>query len=270
MVITRNNTDIDKTLFILLINLVKITNYFYFLPSHNPNLPNFNNNEKLMPVQKLPDDWNELLKLEFEKPYYSKLISLVSEAYQSTNVFPPAANLFNALCLCHFNELKVVIIGQDPYHNAGQAHGLCFSVNHGVKIPPSLRNIFKELSSDIEGFTIPDSGNLEAWARQGVLLLNSVLTVKEASPGSHKRLGWENFTDAIIKAINDNKEHIVFLLWGNYAITKKHLINAQKHLVLTSAHPSPLAGGAFSGNRHFSKTNDYLKQHGKQPIDWRL
>jgi uracil-DNA glycosylase len=221
-------------------------------------------------MQNLPDDWNDLLKAEFGKPYYSKLISLVTGAYQSTNVYPPASDLFNALCLCPLDKLKVVIIGQDPYHGVGQAHGLCFSVNHGEKIPPSLRNIFKELSSDIHGFRTPSSGNLEAWARQGVLLLNAILTVQEATPGSHKHFGWEIFTDAIIKAINDNKTHIVFLLWGNYAMTKKPLINDHDHLVLSSAHPSPLAGGAFFGNKHFSKTNAYLKKHGKDPIDWQL
>jgi uracil-DNA glycosylase len=178
--------------------------------------------------------------------------------------------LFNALQLCPLSSLKVVIIGQDPYHGAGQANGLSFSVNDGIKVPPSLQNIFKELKTDIPGFEIPTSGNLEAWAKQGILMLNAVLTVQAGLPGSHKKYGWQNFTDAIIKLISDKKQHVVFLLWGNYAITKSELIDSNKHLVLTAAHPSPLARGAFFGSKHFSKTNNYLTANGLTPVNWKL
>jgi uracil-DNA glycosylase len=185
-------------------------------------------------------------------------------------VYPPSGLVFNALNLCPFDTIKVVIMGQDPYHGAGQAHGLCFSVNDGVKQPPSLRNIFKELQADIEGFSPPESGNLQAWALQGVLLLNSVLTVAASSPGSHRSFGWEKFTDAVINAVSSRKDHAVFMLWGAYAISKEPLIDQQKHLVLKAAHPSPLAGGAFFGCRHFSKANSYLVEHGVAPINWKL
>jgi uracil-DNA glycosylase len=223
-----------------------------------------------MPLKYLNDDWNNLLKDEFEKPYFLKLAESVNQAYKTSVVFPPARLVFNALSLCPFEAVKVVLIGQDPYHGAGQANGLSFSVNDGIRKPPSLQNIFKELQSDIPGFQIPESGNLEAWARQGVLLLNAVLTVQEALPGSHKSFGWENFTDAVIRCISQEKQHVVFLLWGNYAISKSPLIDAQKHLVLTAAHPSPLARGAFFGSKHFSKTNAYLSDKGVSPINWTL
>ena len=223
-----------------------------------------------MPIKTLDHQWNELLKDEFEKPYYSKLTESVNHAYKTSVVYPPAKLVFNALALCPFDKIKVVIIGQDPYHGYGQANGLSFSVNDGIRKPPSLQNIFKELQTDIPGFQIPESGNLEAWAKQGVLMLNAVLTVQEALPGSHKAFNWEMFTDAIIKLISDKKEQVVFLLWGNYAITKSALIDGNKHLVLTAAHPSPLARGAFFGSKHFSKTNTYLASKGLETINWSL
>lgn len=223
-----------------------------------------------MPIKNLNPEWNELLKDEFEKPYYSKLSKSVNEAFKTSTVYPPAKLVFNALQLCPFDKIKVVIIGQDPYHGYGQANGLSFSVNDGIRKPPSLQNIFKELQTDIPGFEIPESGNLESWAKQGVLMLNAVLTVKEGEPGSHKAFGWELFTDAIIKLVSDKKKHVVFLLWGNYAITKSELIDKNKHLILTAAHPSPLARGAFFGSKHFSKTNNYLEEKGLKPINWNL
>jgi uracil-DNA glycosylase len=223
-----------------------------------------------MAIKTLNQEWNELLKDEFTKPYYSKLSESVNQAYKTSVIFPPAKLVFNALLLCPFNAIKVVIIGQDPYHGYGQANGLSFSVNDGIRQPPSLQNIFKELQTDIPGFEIPMSGNLEAWAKQGVLMLNAVLTVQEGLPGSHKNFGWEFFTDAIIKLISDQKKHVVFLLWGNYAISKTSLIDASKHLILTAAHPSPLARGAFFGSKHFSKTNTYLIEKGLSLIDWKL
>jgi uracil-DNA glycosylase len=221
------------------------------------------------PVDKLPE-WNELLKPEYDKDYYKKLSALVDKAYLNHEVFPSKNLILNAIHLCTFNDLKVVLIGQDPYHNYGQACGLSFSVNNGVPIPPSLKNIFKELLNDIPGYQIPASGNLEPWARQGVLLLNSVLTVQANLPGSHKNFGWQQFTDRLISLVNEHKEHVVFLLWGNYAMSKASLINSEKHLVLTAAHPSPLARGAFFGCRHFSKTNAYLARHQVSPIVWNL
>ncbi len=223
-----------------------------------------------MSIKSLTKDWNDLLQHEFEKDYFIKLSESVNQAYKTSVVYPPAKLVFNALLLCPFDAIKVVIIGQDPYHGAGQANGLSFSVNDGIRKPPSLQNIFKELQTDIPGFTIPESGNLEAWARQGVLMLNAVLTVQESLPGSHKAFGWENFTDALIKLISDKKENVVFLLWGNYAISKSPLIDAHKHLVLTAAHPSPLARGAFFGSKHFSKTNKYLSEKGLSVINWNL
>ncbi len=215
-------------------------------------------------------EWNQLLKPEYEKEYFKKLSGLVEDAYRHHEVFPPKPLILNAIRLCAFNALKVVIIGQDPYHNYGQANGLSFSVNDGVAQPPSLKNIFKELESDVPGFKTPQSGNLEAWAKQGVLMLNSVLTVQANLPGSHKNFGWQQFTDAMIRLVSDLKEHVVFLLWGTYAISKAELIDKNKHLILTAAHPSPLARGAFFGSKHFSKTNAYLTEHGQEPIAWNL
>lgn len=223
-----------------------------------------------MSIKSLSAEWNELLKDEFEKPYYKQLTQQVNEAYKSQSVFPPAKQVFNAMVLCPFDQVKVVILGQDPYHGYGQANGLSFSVNDGIKQPPSQQNIFKELKTDIPGFETPVSGNLESWAKQGVLMLNAILTVQEGLPGSHKNFGWEKFTDALIKLVSDHKEHVVFMLWGNFAISKAALIDASKHLVLTAAHPSPLARGAFFGSKHFSKANDYLAQHYLKPIDWKL
>ena len=218
----------------------------------------------------MPPDWNAVLKNELDAPYFSALCSEIKKSYGTETVFPPAHQVFRAFQLCPFSNLKVVIIGQDPYHAAGQADGLCFSVNEGVRLPPSLRNIFKELESDVPGFVMPAAGDLRAWARQGVLLLNAVLTVKEASAGSHRALGWEKFTDAVINIISERKQAVVFLLWGNYAMAKRPLINADKHFVLTAAHPSPLARGAFAGCRHFSKTNAWLRAKGLSPIVWPL
>ncbi len=223
-----------------------------------------------MSIKSLSPEWNDLLKAEFEKPYYKDLTTQVNNAYKSHTIYPAANLVFHALQLCPFSDIKVVIIGQDPYHGPGQAHGLSFSVPDGIRVPPSLQNIFKELKTDIPGFELPTSGNLEAWAKQGVLLLNAVLTVQAGLAGSHKNFGWQHFTDALIKLISDKKEHVVFLLWGAYAIAKSELIDKHKHLVLTAAHPSPLARGAFFGSKHFSKTNDYLMKHHLQSINWKL
>jgi uracil-DNA glycosylase len=223
-----------------------------------------------MSIKSLSPQWNELLKDEFSKPYFENLSNRVNQAYKTATVYPPAKLVFNAFNLCPFDEIKVVLIGQDPYHGPGQAHGLCFSVNDGIRQPPSLQNIFKELETDIPGFRAPQSGNLERWAQQGVLMLNAVLTVEAGQPGSHKPFGWESFTDAVIKLISDKKEHVVFLLWGNYAFGKEPLIDTSKHLVLKAAHPSPLARGAFFGSKHFSQTNKYLESKQVKPIDWTL
>lgn len=217
------------------------------------------------------NDWDEILKDEWEKPYYLKLREFLKEEYKNHNIYPKAENIFNALKYTSFEDTKVVIIGQDPYHGAGQAHGLCFSVLPGVKLPPSLKNIFKELETDIDGFVSPQSGELTAWAKQGVLMLNNVLTVREASPNSHKGLGWENVTDRIISELNKKQTPVVFLLWGNNAITKARIITNPLHTKLTSVHPSPLSAyGGFFGCKHFSKTNEILVSAGLKPIDWRF
>lgn len=213
--------------------------------------------------------WREALSDEFEKPYFVTLTTTVSALYRGDEpVFPPQQFLFNAFTLCPFDSVNVVILGQDPYHGAGQAHGLCFSVQDGVRTPPSLHNIFKELQSDL-GIPLRTSGNLTDWAQQGVLLLNTTLTVKDGLPNSHQGLGWETFTDAVIKKISDEKEHLVFLLWGAHAQKKGALIDREKHLVLEAPHPSPLsAHRGFFGCTHFSKTNEYLMKQGKKPIVW--
>lgn len=219
--------------------------------------------------------WKQRLNSEFDKDYFVKLTEFVKEEYKQYIVYPSGALIFNAFNLCPFNEVKVVIIGQDPYHNPGEAHGLCFSVNDGISFPPSLRNIFKEIQEDL-GKPIPTSGDLTRWAKQGVLLLNATLTVrgeladgKANKAGSHQGKGWEEFTDAAIRALADERENIVFILWGAYAQRKGAFIDRKKHLVLTSAHPSPLsAHRGFFGNHHFTITNDYLKQQGKSTIDW--
>lgn len=211
--------------------------------------------------------WQEQLAPEFAKPYFQKLVTFLDQEITTQTIYPPLHSIFNAFEQCHFEEVKVVILGQDPYHGAGQANGLCFSVNDGVKIPPSLRNIFKEIQLDL-GKEIPKSGNLERWARQGVLLLNAILTVRAGQPTSHRNHGWEQFTDMVIRLISAEQERVIFLLWGNYAQQKGQIIDNTKHYLLKSAHPSPLSARYFFGNNHFSKTNQYLQQHGKIPIDW--
>ncbi len=220
---------------------------------------------------KIEDSWKSVLTEEFEKLYFGKLTEFVHNEYRTHTVFPPAKLIFNAFDQCPFDQLKVVILGQDPYHGPGQAHGahgLCFSVNEGVDFPPSLRNIFKELNGDVNK-PIPTSGSLIDWAKQGVLLLNATLTVRAHQAGSHQKKGWEEFTDAVIHRINEEKEHVVFILWGSYAIRKGEFIDRNKHLVLTSVHPSPLsASRGFFGNKHFSKTNDFLVAHQQKPIIW--
>ena len=212
--------------------------------------------------------WKHKLQSEFEKSYFKTLTTFIRDEYSNQQIYPPAKLIFNAFDKCPFNEVKVVIIGQDPYHNSGQANGLCFSVNDGVRIPPSLLNIYKEIKEDL-GKTIPNSGNLERWSQQGVLLLNATLTVRANNAGSHQGKGWEQFTDAVIDILSEECTNIVFMLWGNYAQQKGKNINAKEHLVLESPHPSPLsAHRGFLGNKHFSRTNEYLIQHGKKPIDW--
>jgi uracil-DNA glycosylase len=217
----------------------------------------------------LHHSWHNRLKDEFEKPYINELKAFLKKERSEKTIFPQPLEVFNAFNLTPFENLKVIILGQDPYHGPNQAHGLSFSVNYGVKTPPSLANIYKELKTDI-GFSIPNHGNLTSWATQGVLLLNATLTVRAGEPGSHQKKGWETFTDSVIKLISNEKEHCVFLLWGNFAKNKINLIDLEKHLVLTAAHPSPLAGGAFFGSRHFSKTNDYLISNKLAPIKWAL
>jgi len=217
---------------------------------------------------KIAPEWKVYLKQEFDKPYFNALAAFVKEEYQTQTVYPPGKEIFNAFNYCDFEDVRVVIIGQDPYHGPGQANGLCFSVRENVKMPPSLVNIFKEIRQDL-GKPIPPNGDLSRWAKQGVLLLNATLTVRASAPGSHQNKGWEAFTDAVIKEISDRKQHVVFLLWGAYAQKKGEIIDRSKHLVLMSAHPSPFsADRGFFGNKHFSKTNEYLKSKGLQEIDW--
>lgn len=217
---------------------------------------------------KIEEGWKEVLSIEFDEPYFGQLTDFVRHEFKTHQIFPPSGELFNAFDLCHFSKVKVVIIGQDPYHGPGQAHGLCFSVRSGVKFPPSLRNIFKEINADL-GTAVPQSGDLTRWATQGVLLLNATLTVRAHQAGSHQGKGWERFTDASIKAISEQKEKVVFLLWGAYAQRKGQVIDKSKHLVLESVHPSPLsASRGFFGNHHFSRTNKYLVENGKSPIEW--
>lgn len=216
----------------------------------------------------IEESWKQALAPEFEKDYFVRLTDFVRREYQTTTVYPPGKLIFNAFNLCPYNKVKVVIIGQDPYHGPGQAHGLCFSVNDGIPFPPSLQNIFKEIQNDL-GTPIPATGNLTRWAEQGVLMLNATLTVRARQAGSHQRQGWEEFTDAAIRALAENREHLVFILWGAYAQKKGAFIDRNKHLVLTSVHPSPLSAyNGFFGNKHFSLTNEYLKAHGETPINW--
>ncbi len=213
--------------------------------------------------------WKAVLKEEFSAPYFAKLKEFLVEEKKQFTVYPAGNKIFAAFDQTPFDKLKAVIIGQDPYHGPGQANGLSFSVNDEVKKPPSLVNIFKEIQTDL-GIPIPLSGNLEPWANQGILLLNASLTVRANHPGSHQKKGWEQFTDAVIRKVSDEKKGIVFLLWGKYAETKEILINKDKHFVLKAAHPSPLAGGKFFGCKHFSKTNKLLEHNLIQPIDWRI
>lgn len=218
---------------------------------------------------KIESGWQAILNQEFEKPYFKKLMAFVKSEYTATDCFPPQNRIFSAFNLTPFSNVKVVIIGQDPYHGEEQAHGLCFSVPNKISTPPSLKNIFKEIKEDI-GSPIPTSGNLERWAKQGVLLLNATLTVRAHQAGSHQRKGWEQFTDTVIEKLSAEKDGLVFMLWGGPAKKKGAKIDADKHLVLCSGHPSPLAAnrGYWFGNKHFSKTNEYLEIKGKKPIVW--
>lgn len=216
----------------------------------------------------IEESWKKILAPEFEKDYFIKLTDFVRQEYHTTTVYPPGRLIFNAFNLCPYNKVKVVIIGQDPYHGPGQAHGLCFSVNDGVPFPPSLQNIFKEIHDDL-GIPMPATGNLTRWAEQGVLLLNATLTVRAHQAGSHQHKGWEEFTDAAIRALAEQREHLVFILWGSYAQKKGAFIDRNKHLVLASVHPSPLSAyNGFFGNKHFSRANAYLTEHGETPINW--
>lgn len=217
---------------------------------------------------KIEPTWKRKLESEFEKNYFSDLVAFVRNEYATAQIFPPGGKIFAAFDATPFDDVKVVILGQDPYHDVNQANGLCFSVNEGVPFPPSLLNIFKEIKDDI-GTEIPASGDLSRWAKQGVLLLNATLTVRAHLAGSHQGRGWEQFTDAVIARLATEREHLVFLLWGSYAIKKGAFIDRGRHLVLTSPHPSPLsAHRGFFGNRHFSRANAYLIEHGKEPIVW--
>ena len=217
---------------------------------------------------KIEQSWKEQLALEFDKEYFKSLTDFVRQEYQSTTVYPPGSYIFNAFEHCPFDKVKVVILGQDPYHEPGQAHGLSFSVQDGIPYPPSLVNIFKELESDL-GKPMPSSGNLLRWADQGVLLLNATLTVRAHLAGSHQNRGWETFTDAVIHKLADNRSHLVYILWGSYAQKKGAFIDTSHNLVIKSAHPSPLAAyRGFLGSKPFSKANDYLIATGQEPIDW--
>ncbi len=220
---------------------------------------------------KIESSWKEVLKDEFNKPYFQQIaLHIKTEKSQGKTIYPPGSLIFNAFNTTPFDKVKVVILGQDPYHGPGQAHGLCFSVQNGVPPPPSLVNIFKELQDDV-GVPVPDHGNLTHWAEQGVFLLNASLTVRAGEPMSHSKIGWAQFTDEVIKKISAGKEHVVFILWGKFAQEKKLLINETKHCILRSAHPSPLSAHAgFFGCKHFSKANEYLMSKGIDPIDWKL
>ena len=214
--------------------------------------------------------WDTVLDSEYHKEYFANIVKFVNKVYKEKTIFPPKARILSALDITDYNDVKVVILGQDPYHGIGEANGLAFSVNDGVKIPPSLKNIYKELHDDL-GIEIPNTGNLETWAKEGVLLLNSVLTVEKDKPASHKNIGWETFTDSIIKKLNERDKPIVFILWGNFAKSKKELITNPKHLVLTSSHPSPFSVNyGFFGSKPFSKTNEFLRKNGIKEIDWTI
>ncbi len=216
----------------------------------------------------IESSWKNILKDEFEKEYFIRLTNIIKDEKNSgVTIYPKGANIFNAFNSTPFEKVKVVIIGQDPYHGYGQAHGLSFSVPDGTSLPPSLQNIFKEIESDL-GISIPKSGNLQRWADQGVLLLNAVLTVRALQAASHSKIGWTEFTDTVIRHISSKRSGVVFMLWGNFARSKKELIDSGKHFILEAAHPSPLARGAFFGCRHFSAANNYLISLGKEPINW--
>ncbi|MCB9304826.1 MAG: uracil-DNA glycosylase [Lewinellaceae bacterium] len=218
----------------------------------------------------IEESWKEALKKEFEQPYFQALVTFLrNEKKNGKTIYPPGPLIFNAFNTTPFDEVKVVILGQDPYHNPGEAMGLSFSVPKGVRIPPSLLNIYKELKEDL-GVPIPNHGDLTQWAEQGVFLLNAMLTVERNKPRSHQKAGWQAFTDAVIRHLSDQREGLVFMLWGGFARQKNQLIDGSRHLVLEAAHPSPLAGGAFFGSRHFSKANAYLEKQGKEPVDWKL
>lgn len=217
---------------------------------------------------KIENSWKKVLQAEFDKPYFEELVNRVKAEYKTKTIFPKGSLIFNAFNLCPFDKVKVVILGQDPYHEIGQAHGLAFSVPKGIALPPSLQNIYKEIESDLN-IKIERNGDLTRWAKQGVLLLNSTLTVEQHRAASHQNFGWEIFTDNVINILSKEKEHLVFILWGSFAIKKSRLIDKTKHLVLTSVHPSPLSAyRGFFGNRHFSKTNSYLSANNMEPINW--
>ncbi len=217
---------------------------------------------------KIEASWKAVLQAEFSQPYFQSLATFLrQEKEQGKTIYPPGSLIFNAFNITPFHQVKVVILGQDPYHNPGEAMGLSFSVPQGVKIPPSLQNIYKELQEDL-GTPIRQNGDLTDWATQGVFLLNAMLTVERNRPQSHQKIGWQHFTDAVIRSLSEQREHIVFMLWGNFARKKNVLIDSSKHLILEAAHPSPLAGGSFFGCRHFSKANAYLVAHNQTPINW--
>lgn len=214
--------------------------------------------------------WEEVLREEFDKEYFINITAFLKlEKSKGKIIFPPGPLIFNAFELSPWMDTRVIILGQDPYHGVGEAMGLCFSVSKGIKIPPSLKNIFKEINSDL-GYPIPEHGDLSAWARQGVLMLNASLTVEKDLPNSHKSIGWHQFTDHVIHKLSSEKSNLVFLLWGNYARSKKALIDETRHFILESPHPSPLAGGGFFGQKHFSKTNEYLIENGRNPVNWKI
>jgi uracil-DNA glycosylase len=217
---------------------------------------------------KIEKSWKEQLKDEFDQPYFEQLTAFIKDEYKSSRVYPPPKFIFRSFELCPFDRVKVVILGQDPYHGPNQANGLAFAVSQGINLPPSLQNIYKEIATDL-GKKPLLTGDLERWAKQGVLLLNATLTVRAGQAGSHQNKGWEKFTDAVIQVLSDRKEHLVFMLWGAYAQKKGSIINTTKHLVLKSAHPSPLSAyNGFFGNHHFSQANIYLSLNGEEPIDW--
>lgn len=219
---------------------------------------------------KIEESWKEVLKDEFEQPYFQSIATFLRrEKQHSKTIYPPGPLIFNAFNQTPFAEVKVVILGQDPYHNPGEAMGLSFSVPKGIRIPPSLKNIYKEMHDDL-GLPVPGHGDLTAWAGRGVFLLNAMLTVEHKSAGSHKSIGWQDFTDAVIRKLSQERNNLVFMLWGGFARKKKLLIDGSRHLILEAAHPSPLAGGAYFGSRHFSKANTYLQANGQEPVDWRI